>query len=382
MGNTLWLIRKTMLTTFRNYKNLLLFIGLPVISILLATLTQGGSGESSLNIGIVNKDGGQALTRDAVQFVSGLDKMHTKEIKEPDANDLIVSGKLDAVLIFPDGFAQSLKGGSPEAVHIESIKGMLVTGYVKSYLNAYIDNIASIGNAAQGNTDKFNTLYANYRNADFGLSAEMVEDHSASRGMTNQTIGYLLVLMLFSAVSLSGIIVKEKENRTYFRLLSAPITARTYVMSNVIVNFVMMMIQIAVTLLVMIRLFHIDPGIPFWQMFLILLMFALVAVSLSLVIVAFSNSSMAASGIQTIVIMPTSLLAGCLFPIEIMPASFQQIANFLPQYWLLDTFSQLQLGSPLTSLSLNLAILLAFAVTLSLVAIYKFGRNKDTRNYI
>ncbi|MFX3631705.1 MAG: ABC transporter permease [Candidatus Pristimantibacillus sp.] len=383
MKDTLWLIRRMMLTSLRDYKNILLIIGLPVIGILLATLTYGNSAETTLKIGILNHDIGQTVTQDVIQFVSELDNVQASKVKETlEGDDLVVSGKLDAVLVFPQGFAQSLKNGNPEAVQLKSIKGTQVTGYIKLYLNPYIDNIASIGKSVEGNETEFNSLYSGYRKFNFQLSTETVDDHSVNRSMTNQTIGFLIIFMLFSAVNLSGIIVKEKENRTYYRLLSAPITSRAYVMANVIVNMVMMMIQILVTLVVMVRLFHIEPGIPLPQMFLILLMFALVAVSLSLVIVAFSNSSMMTNGIQTILIMPTCLLAGCLFPIEIMPTSIQKIADFLPQRWLLDTFSKLQLGNSLDTLYLNLMILLAFAVTLSLIAIYKFGRNNDTRTYI
>ncbi|MCQ6559240.1 ABC transporter permease [Paenibacillus mendelii] len=382
MSDTLWLIRKTLITTFKNYKNLLLYIGMPIVGILLASLIHGGSGETTLRLGIVNHDEGQTVTEDTVQFIKQLDHVEASGIKESEANDLIVSGELDAVLIFQGGFAESLRSGKPESVRIVSIKGTQVTGYVSSYLNAYIDNLATIGRTVQGDAASFDVIYNGYRQADFELSKTMVEDRSVSQGMTKQTIGYLLIFMLFSAVNLSGIIIKEKENRTYFRLLASPISARTYVISNVIVNLFMMMIQIAVTLIVMIRMFDIDPGIPFWQMFLILLLFALVAVALSLVIVAFAGSSMAASALQNMLIMPTCLLAGCLFPIELMPASIQRFAEFLPQHWLLDTFSKLQLGSSLDSVLLNLGILLAFAAALSLIAIYKFGRNRDMRSYI
>jgi ABC-2 type transport system permease protein len=334
-----------------------------------------------LNIGIVNHDGRTVITEDMIQFIGKLDHVQISEIDEAETKDLIASGKLDAAVTIPDGFAQSVKKGQPETMQIVSIKGVQVTAYVKSYLNQYVESLASIGKAVKGNEAAFDNLYANVRNARFHFSTETVEDRSVHHKMTNQTIGYLIVFMLFSAVNLSGIIIKEKENRTYFRLITTPITARTYVLSNIIVNL-LMMIQIAVTLLVMIRLFHIDPGIPFHQMFFILLIFALVAISFSLVIIAFANNSMTASGLQTMLIIPTCLLAGCFFPIEIMPAVIRQIAGFLPQHWLLDTFSKLQLGHSLQSLYLNLAILIAFAVTFALIAIYKFGRNDDTRSYI
>ncbi|MGE7825439.1 ABC transporter permease [Paenibacillus sp. NPDC093718] len=382
MKDMLWLIRKTILTSLKDYKNLLLVIALPIVGIMLSTLIYKGSGETSVNIGIVNHDIEQKVTQDTIDFVAHLEHTEVSVIRESEADDLVVSGELDAVLIFPEGFAQGVIQGAPEPVRIESIKGAQVTGYVKSYLNAYVQNISSMGVMAGGDAAAFNELYSGYRSSTFQLSTTTVADQSANLDMTNRTIGYLVVFMLFSAVNLSALTIRDRENRTYYRLLSSPITARSYVFSNAIVNIVLMMIQIAATLFVMTRFFHIEPGIPLWQMFLILSLFALVAVSLSQVIVAFSDSTMMANGIQTMVIMPTSLLAGCVFPLSVMPEAIQRIADFLPQYWLLDTFGKLQQGSGLNDVILNVAILLAFALALTLIATYKFARNRDTQSYV
>ncbi|WP_456288731.1 ABC transporter permease [Paenibacillus sp. AK002] len=382
LKDMLWLIRKTILTSLKDYKNLLLVIALPIVGILLSTLIYKGSGDASVTLGIVNHDIEQKVTQDTIDFVAQLEHTEASVIRESEADDLVVSGELDAVLIFPEGFAKGVIQGTPEPVRIESIKGAQVTGYVKSYLNAYVQNISSMGVIAGGDAAAFNELYSGYRGSTFQLSTTTVADQSANHDMTNRTIGYLVVFMLFSAVNLSALTIRDRENRTYYRLLSSPITARSYVFSNAIVNIVLMMIQIAATLFVMTRFFHIEPGIPIWQMFLILSLFALVAVSLSQVIVAFSDSTMMANGIQTMVIMPTSLLAGCVFPLSVMPEAIQRIADFLPQYWLLDTFGKLQQGSGLNDVILNVAILLAFALALSLIATYKFARNRDTQSYI
>jgi ABC-2 type transport system permease protein len=56
---------------------------------------------------------------------------------------------------------------------------------------------------------------------------------------------------MFSAVNMSEMILKEKENRTFLRLLSSPVSAKMYVLSNVAVNIVIMLVQIIVTLVVM-----------------------------------------------------------------------------------------------------------------------------------
>lgn len=43
------------------------------------------------------------------------------------------------------------------------------------------------------------------------MKTETLEDTSKNKDMTNQTMGYLIMFMLFSAANLSGYILKEKK---------------------------------------------------------------------------------------------------------------------------------------------------------------------------
>lgn len=90
--------------------------------------------------------------------------------------------------------------------------------------------------------------------------------------MSFQSIGFLLLFMmnLNSATGLSELILKNRENRTYYRILSSPINARTYVLANVLVNIIVMIAQIIVALFFMRVVFNLDPGISMGEMLLIL----------------------------------------------------------------------------------------------------------------
>ena len=87
------------------------------------------------------------------------------------------------------------------------------------------------------------------------MKTETLEDTSKNKDMTNQTMGYLIMFMLFSAVNLSGFILKEKENRTYFRLLSTPIDGKKFILSNVAVNMMILTLQIVIAVLFMTNVF-------------------------------------------------------------------------------------------------------------------------------
>ncbi|MGV7801813.1 hypothetical protein PJN14_30005, partial [Mycobacterium kansasii] len=64
----------------------------------------------------MNHDIEQKVTQDTIDFVAHLEHTEASVIRESEADDLVVSGELDAVLIFPEGFAQSVIRGAPEPV--------------------------------------------------------------------------------------------------------------------------------------------------------------------------------------------------------------------------------------------------------------------------
>ena len=381
MKDVIWLIRNTLRITFKNKKNILLYLCTPLIGIFISFLSYGGSGQTMLQVGIVNNDSSY-ITTDTIKFIEGLKNVKVDKISKSEIDEAITAGKLDCVITFDAGFSQSIQEGKPNHIEITSIKGAETTGFIKSYLYNYIDNLISISKITKGDKDAFDTMYTNYQQAHFQLSAAVLKDTSKNKGITYGTIGYLLMIMLLSAGNLSEIIIKEKERKTYFRLLSTPIDAKKYVLSNIIVNMVVMISQIILTLILITQVFHINMYVSFWQMAAVLMIFALVAIGLSLMIVAFAGSSSAAGAMQNLFVTPTCLLAGCFFPIEIMPKAVQRIADFLPQRWALDILTKLQEGKHLGSLYLNVIILFAFAIAFFLIAIYKFGRNNHTRDFV
>ncbi|TQK61987.1 ABC-2 type transport system permease protein [Brevibacillus sp. AG162] len=382
MSEMVWLIRKTLMETFRSKKSWFTYLGLPIAGVLLSLTIYSNAGSGTIHVGIINQDGDQVITQDSIRFIERLNHVEVTVIDEQTMREQIVSGELDSGIVFEPGFAASVREGAPAHLNIVSVKGEQVTAYVKAMLHSYIGNLAAIGKAAQADEAKFTKLYEAYHEQSYKLSTVTLQNNSNVTRMTNQSIGFLIMFMMFSAVDMSEIILKEKGNRTFLRLLSSPMSARSYVFSNIIVSMLILLLQIFVTLLVMKTVFGIDAGVSYSQMILPLFVFALGAIALSLMIVAFAKSRAGAGAISNLIIVPTCLLAGCFFPMEIMPDTVRKISTFLPQHWLLDTVNKLQQGHSLGSLYLNMAILLAFATVIALIAIYRFGRNNDSRQFV
>ncbi len=381
MKDILWLMKKILKVTFQKKRNIILYFGIPLVGIFIAFLAYGNSENHVLKVGVVNQDH-QLIANDTVHFLESLDNVRVEKISESAVNDKITSETLDCAVVLQQGFSDGILKGKPARIQIVSIKGAQITGFVKSYLYQYLDNMISISKASEGNQDSFNKMYTNYQQSHFKLSVSSLKDTSKNKDMTNQTIGFLLMIMLMSAGNFSEMIIKEKENRTYLRLLSTPITSRQYVLANIAVSLLVMFFQIVCTIFFMTNVFHIAMFVSFWQMTSVLLLFALIASGLSLMIVSFANSSASVNALQNLVFTPTCLLAGCFWPVEIMPKAIRKIADFMPQRWILDTIGKLQQGSHLGSLYLNVLILFAFALAFFLISVYKFGRNKSVKSFV
>ncbi|MGE8203670.1 ABC transporter permease [Heyndrickxia sp. NPDC080065] len=381
MKDMLWLIRNTLSVTFRKKNNIIRYLCLPLIGIFIAFLAYGGDQKMILHVGVVNHDQSK-ITSDTITFLKGSENVKITKLNDTDVKDKITSGNIDCVITFDKGYSDSILSGNPEHIQITSIKGAAITGFVKSYLYQYINNISTISKVANGNQAMFKTMYENFQKTNFKVTTHSLADTSKNKYMTYQTIGFLIMVMLLSAGNMSEIILSEKENRTYFRLLSTPINARKYILSNVIVNMIVMTAQVLITVTIMTTVFHIDPQIPFWEITGVMLIFALVAIGISLITTSFATNRSAAGALQNLIVLPTVMLSGCFWPVEVMPASIQKIANFLPQRWTLDTLTKLQDGSTFGSLYLNIMILFAFAAAFFLIAIYKFGRNNNTRSFV
>jgi ABC-2 type transport system permease protein len=75
------------------------------------------------------------------------------------------------------------------------------------------------------------------------------------------------------------------------------------------------------------------------------------------------------------------MASGCYFPIEFIPENVRKISFLFPQTWVLDIFKKYQTSSvTIDKLYINIITLIAFAVTMLLIASFrmKFSNKEMT----
>ena len=381
MRNLLILTINTLKITFRKKFNIIVYLVLPVV-IIMVTMNAYGSGNSKINIGINNKDINGVIAKDFIQEIKNQDKYNVKMVEEKEIKNLIADSSVDCVLTIPENFDEGIYNNSLSKLDISSIKGLDATGFIQSYVNYYIKNLLSLSKASEGNKDIFNKLYAGFKNENLKLHTNLVKDQSRNNRTAIGSVGFLIMFMLLGASTTSGLILKEKRERTYFRIFSTPVNSKIYIGANILANMFLMLIQSSLVIVSSKYIFKLDMGVPDLQLLAILLGFGFVCVTLGILMVAFSGTSYQASTMATIITVPTCMVSGCFWPKELMPDFMQKIANFLPQTWALQAIKQLQEGKTFIDVVPCLVILMAFALSFFLIGMYKMKISNNVKNFI
>lgn len=146
-----------------------------------------------------------------------------------------------------------------------------------------------------------------------------------------------LILMLICAMMTSISIVREKETGTMELLLVSPVNPLFVILSKAIPYLVMSLIDFTVILLLSVFVLGVPVAGSLWTLSLLSLLFIFVCLSLGLLISCVTRTQVAAMLVSGMVLLlPTILLSGIIFPVESMPGILQGVSCLSPARWYVD----------------------------------------------
>lgn len=380
MRNSFLIAKNVLRSVLKKKSSFIIFLVIPILCVLLSLTLYSSSGTGSSVVGIEDNDK-STISTDMVKTMNGNDKFKVESIEDKDVKSSIVSQKVDCVIVIPKGFEDSIRSGSAKKIQLISIKGESVTSWIKNYTNYYAQNLIDISRASEGSKQMFDKIYEGQKNGEVSVSSQKVKDKYMGQGTTQQSMGLFIMFILIGSTTTADFIIKEKEDRTYYRIFCAPVTSTIYILGNLIANIAIICFQVIAVLFFQKYALNIDSGMSQIELFIILMDFGLVSVAFGMLIVAFSKTRYQASSLSTLIITPTCMLAGCFWPNELMPTVMQKISKFLPQSWVIDAIQKGQQSPDFSNIAFDLAIILAFAVTFFIVAIYKLKINDDVKSF-
>lgn len=188
-----------------------------------------------------------------------------------------------------------------------------------------------------------------------------------------------MLLLLICAMMTSVSIVREKERGTMEILLVSPARPLMIILAKVVPYMILAVLILATILL----LSHYVLGVPLagslgW-ICAVSLLYILLSLSLGLLFSTIAKTQLVAMLMSAIVLlMPSVLLSGMMFPIESMPEVLQGLTVILPPRYYVSAMRKLMImGVGIESVGYEVMILVLMTLILLAVALKKFDKRLE-----
>lgn len=186
------------------------------------------------------------------------------------------------------------------------------------------------------------------------------------------TMGMLLLLICAMMTSIS--IVREKERGTMEVLLVSPVRPIMIILAKAVPYLLLTFLILATILLMTFYVLGVPlQGSLFW-IIMVSLLYILLALSLGLFISNVTNSQLSALLVSAVVLLlPTVMLSGMLFPVESMPAILRWFSCIVPATWYIAAMRKLMImGVGIGSVVREVTVLGLMTIILLSASLIKF----------
>lgn len=289
------------------------------------------------------------------------------------------SNSADIALVFEDNFYHRAVHDSDGRLQVivdgsNTNIGSMAVFYVSSIVSSFQKELAqeaALNQAAAGGSSS---------------SAEAVPSvqiHTSTRMMYNPQMksafnfvpGVMgMILMLVCAMMTSVSIVREKERGTMEVLLVSPVKPFSVILAKAIPYFVVSAFILLIVLCLSVFLIKVPISGSLMWVVLVSLLFILVSLSIGILIstlVAKQEVAILISGM--VLMLPTMLLSGMLFPIESMPKVLQWISWCVPAKWYIDSIKVMMIQGLGIRYCLDAVLILCgFLTVITGLSVFKF----------
>ena len=185
--------------------------------------------------------------------------------------------------------------------------------------------------------------------------------------------GLIVYAVIFVIMTIAQSFSTERQEGLLKRLNTTPMTSSEFMGSQIITHMLISFLQVTIVLTLAFLLgFRPDSGIQGIILALpVTAIFSLSSVGLGLITAAVSKTPEAATGISFVFILP-QMFFGTFIPIT---TTTQQIAKFIPSYYLLDALKLIFEGDWMnTNIFLDLAVTSIFSISVVIIGILLFEK--------
>lgn len=189
--------------------------------------------------------------------------------------------------------------------------------------------------------------------------------------------GILVQFLMMMVLIYGGIVVMmDRQKGILSRILFSSASIAELWGGKFVGRLLMGIVQAFILIVTGLLFFSLNLGNIFLS-FLNVLIFSICIASLSIFIGSVLKKEDLIVGVSVLTANMFAALAGCWWPIEVVPQTFRTIGMISPAYWAMDAFHQIIFfNKGLTDILINFIVLMGFTLVFTLLAI-KFFKIKD-----
>ncbi len=302
----------------------------------------------------------------SLELVSALGKVETFEIEavpdEAKARQDVKDGKLDYLLIIPEGLGPTVMQRPPATIVLVYDESRPMAGVVVDIIQRFLDQttreLANVPDLLTLAPEKTIARQLDY--FDFLLPGFV--------GMG---------IMTFSVIGVASTMALYREKKILKRILATPLPVRTFFAAHVLAQLVLSLVQAALILTAGAALFGGTIEGNYLHIAVLVIMGNFVFLSIGFLMGAVAKTVSAANGLGNAVTVPMMFFSGVFFPTDQLPKVIAVVVKYLPLSPMLKAMRGVALEArPVWDFPTELAILGAWIVVTSFLAVrlFRFDR--------
>ena len=322
----------------------------------------------------------QSKTRESREYIDKFTASNYFDIwyhvaSEKELSDLIDGGKVKAGIIIPSDYANKLNRGKtpqtqlvldgtdPTTARTALNSGLLISEiYSRSFKEAALKKIGVSAVTTPGVAINTRVWYnPNLKSSRFTIPGLV--------GLILQNITIMLTAFA---------LVREKERSTIEQLIVTPVRSAELILGKLVPYVVIGYAGFLFALSLCIFWFQVDVAGSLWLLLLLGFLFVYCSLSIGMLISTFAKNQMQAMMVMVVVLLPSILLSGFIFPREGMPLVIDWLGYAIPLTYFLNIIRGIMLkGVDISFLWNDVIALCIFTVVILTIAVLRFKKSLD-----
>ena len=348
----------------RDKRTMLILFGMPIVLMLLFGFAITNDVRNVRTVVVTSQIDHQ--TQQAIEKLSASEYfIITKAVSTPkEAERLIRHQKADLAVVFAQDFASKKSGVQFIVDGSDPNMAQQWTAYAQQTMAAANSKLSTTNSKLSTTNSKLSTI-----NSKLLYNPRM----KSAYNFVPAIMGMLLLLICAMMTSVS--IVREKERGTMEVLLVSPVKPLMIIVAKVVPYLLQALLILAIILLMSVTVLDVPLQGSLGWILIVSLIYILLALSLGLLISNIAQTQFVALLVSAMVLLlPTVMLSGMLFPIESMPTILQWVSAIIPPRYYIQAMRKLMImGVGIQEVWQEVVILAGMTALLLTISLKKFN---------